>query len=170
MLVSSTTTSACMPSAILAAFMPTTPAPSTATLPAGTPETPPSSTPRPPCIRSKQCAPTWGAIPGAPFHNHLVPAAGQLEHPDRRQRNPVFVNLQLGRDTDPHLACLLVPSRLGARWRLPNATPRPAAQQQRAKEQKYLCGEDISCKCNSQPFLIYRNCSPYRRSGLQELP
>ena len=59
---STSSTSACMPSAIAAAFMPDTPAPSTTTLAAYTPDTPPISTPRPPPSRCRWCAPTCGAI------------------------------------------------------------------------------------------------------------
>ena len=51
-----------MPSAIAAAFMPETPAPSTTTFAAYTPDTPPISTPRPPPSRCRWCAPTCGAI------------------------------------------------------------------------------------------------------------
>src|SRR5438270_456547 len=54
-------TSACIPSAIAAAFRPDTPAPMTTTLALCTPETPPISTPRPPCVRIRLCAPTCGA-------------------------------------------------------------------------------------------------------------
>ena len=61
MLRSSSSTSACMPSAIAAAFMPDTPAPITTTFAAYTPETPPMSTPRPPSARMSTCAPTCGA-------------------------------------------------------------------------------------------------------------
>ena len=61
MFLSSSSTSACMPSAIAAAFMPETPAPMTTTLAAYTPETPPISTPRPPPERIRWYAPTCGA-------------------------------------------------------------------------------------------------------------
>ena len=61
MLRSSSSTSACMPSAIAAAFMPETPAPITTTLAAYTPETPPISTPRPPPCRIRWYAPACGA-------------------------------------------------------------------------------------------------------------
>src|SRR4029077_14173185 len=64
--LSTSSTSACMPSAIAAAFMPDTPAPSTTTLAAYTPDTPPISTPRPPPSRCRWCAPTCGAIRPAP--------------------------------------------------------------------------------------------------------
>ena len=56
---SSTVTRASMPIAIRAALVPTTPPPTMVTSAAGTPGTPPSSTPRPPCARSRQCAPAW---------------------------------------------------------------------------------------------------------------
>ena len=46
---SSRVTSACMPSAIVAASMPETPAPITTTLAGWVPGTPPMSVPRPPC-------------------------------------------------------------------------------------------------------------------------
>ena len=49
----------------------------------------------------------YAADPGAAFHEHLMPAAGQLDHPGRRERDPVLVDLQLTRDTDPHPAFLL---------------------------------------------------------------
>ena len=42
--------------------MPDTPAPSTTTFAAYTPDTPTISTPRPPCARSRKCAPACGAI------------------------------------------------------------------------------------------------------------
>ena len=50
-----------MPSAMLAAFWPETPAPMMTTLALATPPTPPSSTPLPPCALSSACAPTCGA-------------------------------------------------------------------------------------------------------------
>ncbi len=43
-----------------------------------------------------------GAGSGIAFHQQLVPAAGQLEHPGRRDRDPVLMDLQLARNTDPH--------------------------------------------------------------------
>ena len=58
---SSRSTSACIPRAIAAAFMPETPAPMTTTLAAYTPEMPPISTPRPPWARISVWAPTCGA-------------------------------------------------------------------------------------------------------------
>ena len=61
MSLSSSSTSACMPRAIAAAFIPATPAPMTTTLAAYTPETPPMRMPRPPSARMRACAPTWGA-------------------------------------------------------------------------------------------------------------
>ena len=51
-----------MPSAINAAFCPTTPPPITITLPAATPGTPPSSSPRPPSGFSSMNAPACVAI------------------------------------------------------------------------------------------------------------
>ena len=51
--LSSSSTSACMPRAIAAAFIPDTPAPSTTTLAAYTPDAPPISTPRPPPSRCR---------------------------------------------------------------------------------------------------------------------
>ena len=51
-----------MPSAMIAAFIPTTPPPITSTLPAATPGTPPSSSPRPPSGFSSMNAPAWVAI------------------------------------------------------------------------------------------------------------
>ena len=62
MLRSNTNTSASMPMAMKAAFMPTTPPPITSTLAAATPGTPASSTPRPPCGFSSMKAPAWVAI------------------------------------------------------------------------------------------------------------
>ena len=59
--VSSSVTSAPMPSAMLAAFCPATPAPSTTTFALATPPIPPSSTPRPPWLFISACAPTCGA-------------------------------------------------------------------------------------------------------------
>ena len=50
---STTVTVAPMPSAMVAAWVPETPPPSTTTSPGGTPGTPPSSTPRPPKVRSR---------------------------------------------------------------------------------------------------------------------
>ena len=68
---STTTTSAPMPAAMKAAFVPATPPPRMTTLAAGTPGTPPSSTPRPPFSFSRQCAPTCGAMrPGDLRHRH----------------------------------------------------------------------------------------------------
>src|SRR6476620_5680412 len=58
---SRSSTSACIPRAMAAAFMPETPAPMTTTLAAYTPLTPPISTPRPPWARMRVCAPTCGA-------------------------------------------------------------------------------------------------------------
>src|SRR5512132_681081 len=58
MFLSSSSTSACMPSAIAAAFMPETPPPMTTTLAAYTPGTPPISTPRPPPERIRWYEPT----------------------------------------------------------------------------------------------------------------
>ena len=60
--LSSRSTSASMPCAIHAAFQPTLPAPSTTTRAGRTPGAPPSSTPRPPCARSRKCAPICGAM------------------------------------------------------------------------------------------------------------
>jgi hypothetical protein len=51
-----------MPTAIFAAFVPTTPPPMMTTRAAGTPGTPPNSTPRPPFIFSRYCAPTCTAM------------------------------------------------------------------------------------------------------------
>ncbi len=59
---SMTTTSASMPAAIHAAFMPAIPAPRTRTLAGRTPETPPMRIPRPPYSRSWRRAPTCGAM------------------------------------------------------------------------------------------------------------
>ncbi len=56
------TTSACMPTAMAAAFDPATPAPITTTRPARTPGTPLSSTPRPPAGRWRCSAPAIVAI------------------------------------------------------------------------------------------------------------
>ena len=50
-----------MPSAMLAAFWPETPAPMMTTLALATPPTPPISTPRPPWAFISEWAPTWGA-------------------------------------------------------------------------------------------------------------
>ena len=50
-------TSACMPAAIHAALYPTLPAPITTTFAGRTPGAPPINTPRPPCGRSRKCAP-----------------------------------------------------------------------------------------------------------------
>src|ERR1041385_4810 len=55
-----------MPSAMNAAFMPTTPPPTIITFAAGTPGTPPSRIPRPPSGFSRMNAPAWGAILPAP--------------------------------------------------------------------------------------------------------
>ncbi len=62
MLRSKTNTSASIPIAMKAAFMPTTPPPITITVAAATPGTPPSSTPRPPSGFSRKNAPAWVAI------------------------------------------------------------------------------------------------------------
>ena len=62
MFVSNTKTSASIPIAMKAAFIPTTPPPITITVAAGTPGTPPSSTPRPPSGRSSMNAPACVAI------------------------------------------------------------------------------------------------------------
>ena len=59
--LSSTHTSACMPSAMIAEFRPTTPPPRITTLAGGTPGTPPSRMPRPPCAFSSDQAPICGA-------------------------------------------------------------------------------------------------------------
>ena len=59
--MSSSSTSACMPSAIAAAFRPATPAPMTTTFAAYTPDTPASRMPRPPPARIRWYAPTCGA-------------------------------------------------------------------------------------------------------------
>ncbi len=59
--LSSTHTSACIPSAMIAALSPTTPPPSTTTFAGGTPGTPPSRMPRPPCAFSSDHAPICGA-------------------------------------------------------------------------------------------------------------
>jgi len=58
---SSTVTSAPIPAATLAAWVPTTPPPITTTLAGNTPGTPPSSTPRPPLAFCRVQAPTCGA-------------------------------------------------------------------------------------------------------------
>ncbi len=50
------------PSASLAAFVPTTPAPRMVMDPVCTPGTPAKSTPLPPCARSRKWAPTCGAM------------------------------------------------------------------------------------------------------------
>ena len=50
------------PTAILAAFSPTTPPPTTAVRPRGTPGTPPSRIPEPPQVRCRWWAPSWMAI------------------------------------------------------------------------------------------------------------
>jgi hypothetical protein len=55
-------TCAPMPSAILAALVPTTPPPMITQLAGATPGTPPSSTPRPPLGASRYCAPTCTAM------------------------------------------------------------------------------------------------------------
>jgi len=60
-LVSSTVTSAPMPSAMFAAFWPATPPPSTTTRALATPPMPPMRTPRPPWGRMSEWAPTCGA-------------------------------------------------------------------------------------------------------------
>ncbi len=62
MFVSNTKTSASIPIAMKAAFIPTTPPPMTITFAAGTPGTPPRRTPRPPSGRSSMNAPAWVAI------------------------------------------------------------------------------------------------------------
>ena len=54
---SSTVTSAPMPTAIIAACVPTTPPPRITTLPGATPGTPPSRMPLPPFGFSRKCAP-----------------------------------------------------------------------------------------------------------------
>ena len=59
---SRTVTSAPMPTAMVAAFIPETPAPSTSTWAGRTPGTPPMSTPRPPAYRSRNRAAACGAI------------------------------------------------------------------------------------------------------------
>ena len=56
---SSSTTRAPMPSATIAALVPTTPPPMIRTLPGATPGTPGSSTPEPPWASSSECAPAW---------------------------------------------------------------------------------------------------------------
>ena len=58
---SRTVTSAPIPAATRAAWVPTTPPPITATFPGATPGTPPSSTPRPPFAVCSVQAPTCGA-------------------------------------------------------------------------------------------------------------
>src|SRR3990172_6080471 len=60
-LLSSTVTSAPMPIAIFAAFIPTMPPPMTITLPGATPGTPESRMPLPPFAICSAQAPTWGA-------------------------------------------------------------------------------------------------------------
>ena len=60
--MSKTKTSASIPIAMKAAFMPTTPPPITITLAAATPGTPPSRMPRPPSGFSSMNAPAWVAI------------------------------------------------------------------------------------------------------------
>ena len=59
--LSSTHTSACMPSAMIAELRPTTPPPRITTFAGGTPGTPPSRMPRPPCAFSSDQAPICGA-------------------------------------------------------------------------------------------------------------
>ena len=59
---SNTNTSACIPIAMNAAFMPTTPPPITSTVAAATPGTPPSRMPRPPSGFSSMNAPACVAI------------------------------------------------------------------------------------------------------------
>ena len=59
---SNTNTSASMPMAMKAAFMPTTPPPMMSTVAAATPGTPPSRIPRPPIGFSSMKAPAWVAI------------------------------------------------------------------------------------------------------------
>src|SRR5215216_2819344 len=59
---SRTLTMARIPTAILAASVPTTPPPMIVTLAAGVPGTPPRSNPAPPCGLSRQCAAAWTAI------------------------------------------------------------------------------------------------------------
>ncbi len=55
-------TSAPMPTATLAALVPTTPPPMMVTRPRRTPGTPPRRMPLPPCAFSRHAAPTWMAI------------------------------------------------------------------------------------------------------------
>src|SRR3954470_15952154 len=66
MLRSYTNTDASIPSAMNAAFMPTTPPPMIITLAAATPGTPPSRIPRPPSGFSSMNAPAWVLGGGAP--------------------------------------------------------------------------------------------------------
>src|SRR3954451_23440981 len=75
MLRSKTVTSASMPMAMNAAFIPTTPPPMTITFAAATPGTPPSSTPRPPSGFSTTNAPAR-----APAQTPPAPAERLLEH------------------------------------------------------------------------------------------
>ena len=99
MFLSSSSTSACMPSAIAAAFMPETPAPMTTTLAAYTPGTPPISTPRPPPERIR-----WydADLRGQP--------AGHLGHRRQQRQRPVGQLHRLVRDAgDP-----AVQQRVGA--------------------------------------------------------
>src|SRR5919106_1489848 len=62
MFVSRMMTSASIPCAIQAAFIPDMPAPMTTTLAGATPDTPPMRIPRPPFSRSRKWAPTCGAM------------------------------------------------------------------------------------------------------------
>ena len=59
--LSNSTTWACIPTAIAAAFIPLTPAPITTTLAPYAPDTPPINTPRPPPLRINRYAPIWAA-------------------------------------------------------------------------------------------------------------
>ena len=99
MFLSSSSTSACMPSAIAAAFMPDTPAPMTTAFAAYTPETPPISTPRPPPCRMQVVR---ADLRGEP--------AGDLGHRGEQRQRPVGQLHGLVRDAGD----LAVDQRVGA--------------------------------------------------------
>src|SRR2546429_398155 len=106
---SSSSTSACIPRAIAAAFIPETPAPMTTTLAAYTPETPPIRTPRPPPERIRWYAPTCGASRpatsdiGAGFEVHVVALPDEFVDAGGGDRHAVLVVLDLPWDCDLHL-------------------------------------------------------------------
>ena len=105
--LSSTQTSACIPSAMIAAFRPTTPPPSTTTFAGGTPGTPPSRMPRPPRAFSSAQAPICGAS---------RPATSLIGARSGRRRSAVST-VSYATPVTPESSSALVSGSSAAMWR-----------------------------------------------------